>query len=246
MRLRMCIKAAGRGGFTLIELLVVIAVIAVLAGLILPVLAESRKAAHKTRCLSNNSQLFKAIRLFDDEKDRFNEKYPDHLVSLFLEGAYAKDPRLFQCPIDPSGGKEGGKPPACASQYTETDEGPGKNGLPAEAPYSSYLYEFSGAKCSWYGGAMVVGGENLDKDCNGWLSWQEVKFFQQKNGDTFLYSLGYTGEYPRTWFPMIRCFWHAREPDKDTERWITNMSMDGNPFESGPKWELVAKENLPK
>jgi len=246
MRLRTGTKTPRQGGFTLIELLVVIAVIGILAGLILPVLAESRKAAQKTHCMSNQSQLFKAVRIFDDELDRFNEKYPDHLVNLYLAGAYAKEKRLFQCPLDPTAGKEGGKPNICASQYPETDEGPGKNGLPTEAPYSSYLYEFNGSKCSWYGGATVVNGESLDKDGNGWLSWQEVKFFQQKNGDNFLFSLGYNSEYPRTWFPMIRCFWHARDPDKDTERWITNMSMDGNPFDSGPKWELVAIENLPK
>ena len=78
------------------------------------------------------------------------------------------------------------------------------------------------------------------------MSWAEVKFYQQKYGDAFLASIGYNGEYPRTWFPMVRCFWHAKTPDNTSEQQIVNLSMDGNPFNSGPKWETIAARNLPK
>jgi len=58
-----------RQGFTLIELLVVIAIIAILAAILFPVLAKSRKRALRTVCINNVKQINTAFRLYADDND---------------------------------------------------------------------------------------------------------------------------------------------------------------------------------
>jgi len=58
-------------GFTLIELLVVIAIIAILMGILMPVLGMARKQVWSTRCQNNLRQIGFAGEMFSQENDYF-------------------------------------------------------------------------------------------------------------------------------------------------------------------------------
>jgi len=257
-------------GFTLVELLVILAIIGVLLALLLPALGAIRERARETKCKSNLRQIGLALECYYNEQWRagLGDFFPYRLAFLYPQ--YIDEPRVFICPMDRSrggrGGGEGGKPPKAAQQFEETDEpnsahrpycpAPGQH--PSFEARSSYLYEFSGAECSWgwngYIGPSTDAGENnaavnlntIDGrggERDGKASWGEVKWAQLKWGDQWFHAnfptrKGYAAEY----FPIIRCFWHTEKPDSDTEGGVFNLSRGFTFFRSGAKWEETTQE----
>src|SRR5258708_6023231 len=90
---------AKKHGFTLIELLVVIAIIAILAGLILPVLARARESARRTSCASNLNQFGKACFMYSDVPSN-GAHFPEHAGGVILPSntlCYESMGLLYNC-----------------------------------------------------------------------------------------------------------------------------------------------------
>ena len=89
-----------RDGFTLIELLVVLAIIALLTGLLLPVLSRGPGEARSAACLSNLRQLALGFQMYASEHDG---KLPSEEFEMMWEellDPYVGDSRVYICPAD--------------------------------------------------------------------------------------------------------------------------------------------------
>jgi prepilin-type N-terminal cleavage/methylation domain-containing protein/prepilin-type processing-associated H-X9-DG protein len=109
-------RPSRESGFTLIELLVVIAVIAVLAGILLPVFAQAREKARMTACSSNIGQIARALVLYTQDYDeafpciyfrgfsgRFTKDFHGNRIVTWRNALrpYLNSIDVFACPSNP-------------------------------------------------------------------------------------------------------------------------------------------------
>jgi prepilin-type N-terminal cleavage/methylation domain-containing protein len=95
-----------RRGFTLVELLVVISIIAIIAGLVVPVLLSGRGKAYQVQCISNLRQLCGAASQFADKKNywpidtKSSEPRAHDSLNVLLRSSYGEnlEPEHFDCP----------------------------------------------------------------------------------------------------------------------------------------------------
>jgi prepilin-type N-terminal cleavage/methylation domain-containing protein/prepilin-type processing-associated H-X9-DG protein len=112
----MPLRSKPTSAFTLIELLVVLAVVAILAGLLLPVISRSLEAGRSTACLSNLRQIGTALQLYVDEHDNRLPVMKDALLSTndlpvtnasatidLVLSNYLGAPQILKCPSDRKG-----------------------------------------------------------------------------------------------------------------------------------------------
>ena len=230
------------GGFTLVEMLVVIAIIAMLAGMILPVLSQARRKGVDAECTSNLKQFGSALELAKTDN---NELLPGRLTSLYP--SYVDNEKLFLCPADPTKGREGGKP--------DGDEDPHGTGETWESDIdetvakgfafnSSYFYEFSEVECTWDYSSIGT-DEEITGDADAKATWSQVKYYQLRHGDDYSRSpaAGEHDFYPEDRFPVIRCFWHTFATNVTRDKIIKNLAFSGRVFESPTYWEKAAFNN---
>lgn len=101
-----------RGGFTLIELMIVVSIIAVLAGLLLPIIGWARTRSQQTACQSRLSQLGGAVRIYAEleggrapasqnwgaTKPERSSAWFNQLPRLVSERKVTQSGTMFQCP----------------------------------------------------------------------------------------------------------------------------------------------------
>jgi prepilin-type N-terminal cleavage/methylation domain-containing protein len=134
--------------FSLVELLVAIGVIAVLLGLLLPVLIKARKSSDRTRCLSNLHQIAVAYQLYLQEHQqrvmRVNPIPTEKGLVPYAAPSLVEvlNPYLGRMParLTPTGVPAGNEPFRCPTDHlTAKDDAGGALTLPPNVTVGTYF-----------------------------------------------------------------------------------------------------------
>jgi len=90
-----------RGGFSLVEAIVVVCVIAVLAGILIPIVSSARQSGRLGACVANLAHISVASKMYFD--DHGGPPLTDLPVAL---ADYVDTPKVFVCPDDTPGSKD--------------------------------------------------------------------------------------------------------------------------------------------
>ena len=231
-----------RRHFTLIELLVIIVIIALLAGLLLPVLSKAREKARLTACMSNLRELSQGWTMYCDD---YRVKWSPWISTLYPDYLGAKE--VFRCPADrnPDDTAPANWIQRADGKYSGAYDRPGSTGNGwnidpnADVTGISYFYECSDSNfpSDWSG---MTGPDGANASIPAEVeTWGELKWWQLKLG------------FNSTEFPVIRCTWHVKDikrvwesrpsefSDENSVPFL-NVAQAGNVFKSVPEWELGA------
>lgn len=135
-------SARRASGFTLIELLVVIAIIALLAGMMFPVLMKAREAGRRVVCISNLRQIGMGIQMYaQDHVELMPDPGPSGREWPLNIMPYVGSTQMFRCASDSHSGEptiNGAGSDALAFGWNSLDTGTGNYGFknPAGGPIS--------------------------------------------------------------------------------------------------------------